>query len=291
MSRCKQRRFAFVALAMLVSFTGIGTLAAADPDLGAVLTARYHGQILALRHSFKARSQDYDSQGNPIVNGGEGSWTVYGRMDVKKVSVTSDRLVLEGDQVVFESNKKKEPLRPVHQRDHVKVTIRLDRALTSQDEALSVIGRVFALTPQDMVNAAPALWRSYLAKELQVSQDVKSEPPKGDGTTRIDLDDARAAPPVVFKLGKEVTAPRAEFAPEPEYSAFARKRRLQGTVTFDVLVDSAGKIGKIVIVHPLGLGLDEAAADTISTWRFRPAMRDGQPVACAFNIEVDFHLY
>jgi Gram-negative bacterial TonB protein C-terminal len=35
------------------------------------------------------------------------------------------------------------------------------------------------------------------------------------------------------------------------------------------------------VVHPLGMGLDENAVATVSTWRFAPATKDGQPVAVA----------
>lgn len=162
---------ALITLVMLASMIPNGSVA--DQDLGAALTTRYHDQILALRHPFKAHSQDYDSQGNPLVNGSEGPWTLYGRMEVKQVTIDADRLRLEGDQVVFESDGKNEPLKPVRQKERVKVTIRLDHALAAEDEALAVIGRVFALTPEDVVSSAPPLWRHYLAQQLRVSQDGK----------------------------------------------------------------------------------------------------------------------
>jgi protein TonB len=39
------------------------------------------------------------------------------------------------------------------------------------------------------------------------------------------------------------------------------------------------------------MGLDERAAEKISTWRFKPAMKDGNPVAVEMNVEVSFNLY
>jgi protein TonB len=39
------------------------------------------------------------------------------------------------------------------------------------------------------------------------------------------------------------------------------------------------------------LGLDEKAIETVKTWKFDPAMKDGKPVAVQIIVEVAFHLY
>jgi TonB family protein len=293
----------FATLVVITSFSIPGAAAIADQDMGTVLTGRYRGQILALRHSFTARSQEYDSHGNPLTQGSEGSWTVYGRIGVTKVTVSADRLQLEGYQVMFASDKKGDPLRPLQKHDkhdNLKIAIRLDQALASEDEAVAVLGRVFALTPQEVVRSSLSLWRSYLAQQLNVSPAPGSEIKPDAGAQDKSLDMARTGFEIitdatgrekVFRIGKEVVAPRPQFTPEPEYSAIARKQRVQGTVTLDVVIDSTGKVRNVRLVHPMGMGLDEAAAETVSTWRFAPATRDGQPVPVALNIEVDFHLW
>lgn len=44
------------------------------------------------------------------------------------------------------------------------------------------------------------------------------------------------------------------------------------------------------VIHPVGLGLDEKAIEAVSKWRFRPGMKDGQPVAVMVTIEMNFRL-
>jgi periplasmic protein TonB len=44
------------------------------------------------------------------------------------------------------------------------------------------------------------------------------------------------------------------------------------------------------VVHSLGLGLDEKAIDAVGHWKFRPAYRNGKPVAATATIEVNFRL-
>ena len=71
----------------------------------------------------------------------------------------------------------------------------------------------------------------------------------------------------------------------------ARKAKYQGTVLLYVQVDPSGKATNIRVLHSLGLGLDEKAMERVKTWLFEPGKKDGQAVAVAMNIEVDFHLY
>lgn len=86
-----------------------------------------------------------------------------------------------------------------------------------------------------------------------------------------------------------VTAPKILFKPESEFSDPARKLHLKGVVGLQVVVDDAGRVSDLNIVKPMGAGLDENAVNTVRTWRFAPATKDGRPVAVAVYIEVDFH--
>jgi TonB family protein len=94
-----------------------------------------------------------------------------------------------------------------------------------------------------------------------------------------------------YRVGGGVSAPRAIFRPEPEYSEEARKAKFQGTVVLSVVVGPDGRTHDIRVRRSLGLGLDEKAVETVRTWRFEPARKDGQPVAVLISIEVNFRLY
>ena len=95
----------------------------------------------------------------------------------------------------------------------------------------------------------------------------------------------------VFKVGGGVSAPRAVFAPEPEYSEEARKAKYQGTCVLWLVVGPDGRPRDVKVTRSLGLGLDEKAIETVRTWKFEPAMKDGKPVAVQISVEVDFRLY
>ena len=96
----------------------------------------------------------------------------------------------------------------------------------------------------------------------------------------------------VYKLGDiGVTAPVAKFTPEPDFSEEARKAKYQGVVTLSAIIGPDGKPRNLKVVKALGMGLDQKAMEKVRTWLFEPGKRNGQPVAVAMTLEVDFRLY
>jgi TonB family protein len=95
----------------------------------------------------------------------------------------------------------------------------------------------------------------------------------------------------VFRVGGGVSAPKAIYSPDPEYSEEARKAKYQGVCVLSLIVGPDGKPRDIHVARSLGLGLDEKAIEAVNQWKFEPAQKDGKPVAVAINVEVQFRLY
>jgi len=94
-----------------------------------------------------------------------------------------------------------------------------------------------------------------------------------------------------YRVGGGVTAPRALYAPEPEFSEEARKAKFQGAVVLWLVVGADGRTRNIRVQRSLGMGLDEKAIEAIRLWRFEPGRKDGVAVAVQVNVEVNFRLY
>jgi protein TonB len=88
-----------------------------------------------------------------------------------------------------------------------------------------------------------------------------------------------------------MTMPQVIFNPEPSFSDEARKSKTQGRVGLLLVVGKDGRTHNIRVQESLGMGLDEKAMDAVKTWRFKPAMLNGVPVATQILVEVDFRLY
>jgi TonB family protein len=94
-----------------------------------------------------------------------------------------------------------------------------------------------------------------------------------------------------FRVGGAVSAPRAIYAPDPEYSEEARQDRIEGVCRLWLVVGPDGKPRDIRVQRVIGHGLDEKAIEAVRQWKFQPALKDGKPVAVQINVEVAFHLY
>jgi len=95
----------------------------------------------------------------------------------------------------------------------------------------------------------------------------------------------------LYRVGGGVSAPRAVYSPDPEYSEEARKAKYQGIVMLWLIVGADGRPREIRVMRSVGMGLDEKALEAVRTWRFDPARKDGHPVSVQINVEVSFRLY
>jgi periplasmic protein TonB len=89
-----------------------------------------------------------------------------------------------------------------------------------------------------------------------------------------------------------VSQPVCSYCPDPEYTEEARKGKLQGGVTVQVLIGEDGTAKRIRVVKGLGMGLDERTIETIHRWHFVPA-RDAHErgVPVWVTIEATFRLF
>lgn len=95
----------------------------------------------------------------------------------------------------------------------------------------------------------------------------------------------------VYNIGDGVTAPKATYHPEPNYTKKAKDAKIQGQVKLDVVVDEQGNVSDVKVTKSLDEGLDQQAVTAVKTWKFQPATKDGKPVSCKVAIEVSFRLY
>lgn len=94
-----------------------------------------------------------------------------------------------------------------------------------------------------------------------------------------------------FTTGRGMCAPVPLARPAPRYTEAARAAGIEGTVAVRCVVLEDGSVANCRVVRSLGHGLDESVVLTIQNeWKFRPATRDGSPVAVEASFEVTMGL-
>jgi TonB family protein len=79
--------------------------------------------------------------------------------------------------------------------------------------------------------------------------------------------------------------------PRPFYTEEARRNKVQGVVRVRILIEASGAVKEVVVMRGLPDGLNEQAIRAAYQMRFRPAMKNGQPVVYWLNnVEVEFNL-
>jgi TonB family protein len=107
-----------------------------------------------------------------------------------------------------------------------------------------------------------------------------------------DLDSPGASAPQVRKKESEApqTAVEITFKPRPDYTAEARKLKVEGEVLVKVLFTASGQVRVLGVTRGLGHGLDENAIKAAEQIRFKPAAREGAPVDSTATVHIVFQL-
>jgi TonB family protein len=91
-----------------------------------------------------------------------------------------------------------------------------------------------------------------------------------------------------MQIGGDVRAPVRIYSPDPRYPEEARHARVQGVVILQTIIDKLGNVTDVRVLKGLPSGLTEAAVEAVSSWRFKPATLEGQPVAVYYLVTVSF---
>jgi TonB family protein len=95
-----------------------------------------------------------------------------------------------------------------------------------------------------------------------------------------------------YRPGSGVTLPSVIREVKPAYTADAMRAKVQGSVWLECVVMPDGSVGEVKVTRSLDpiFGLDQEAIKAAKMWRFRPGMRQGEPVPVIITIELTFTL-
>ena len=95
-----------------------------------------------------------------------------------------------------------------------------------------------------------------------------------------------------LKPGNGVVHPIVVREVKPGYTREAMQKKIEGSVFLSMVVTVTGDVSDITVTKSLDAeyGLDQQAIDAARKWKFKPASKEGQPVAARIALELTFKL-
>jgi TonB family protein len=99
-----------------------------------------------------------------------------------------------------------------------------------------------------------------------------------------------AAIAAFLPAGGRMKGPQLILRSMPNYPAIAKRAAIEGEVTVDAVIDTNGKLTNMKVVSGQPL-LQQAALDSLRTWKYEPAYLDDKPVPVQTSITVKFRIH
>jgi len=284
------------------------SLHAQGSDLEQNLRDQYKGKTVILRGFYAGEKLRYDPAGVLVTGAMSGDWTTEGFILLNDIQVSEARLKIKGKRlwVVMGKNGTFEFLSDTAKAQKKAPTFKIEADLpqvnSSFEQVDAILSKIFLSQQDSFAEAVPDYWKpcvpdglSGKASRCFFSRAFGAIPGftsagQGNHSPSVAASPELAHGPL-FKIGHGVSPPGAIFQHEPVFSEPAREVKYQGVVTLALVVSEKGLPININVTNPLGLGLDAKAVQAVETWRFKPAEKDGQPVATSLAVDVSFHLY
>jgi|SRR5258707_770721 len=120
-----------------------------------------------------------------------------------------------------------------------------------------------------------------LAASAQTAANSQSPPPEAAPARKAGITRMRVTSTVAHGLLLKKI--------EPVYPQQAEDSHIQGMVILHVIIDTTGNV--IFVKYVAGpRELYESAADSVRQWKYRPYLKDGQPIEMDSTVEIKYQL-
>lgn len=235
-------------------------------DIQELLKNKLSNHVVHIRNSYADDHLSYDSQGN-LKGSAQQACPNETQFKVRNVEIKQNVLLLRGPRVLGGAE--------------VQIDIELDPAQINEQAVMDILKKVFLTTADVLKKNTEAISAPVLKVRPAPDKNSAKEDAESGAANQSEAPE---------KIGEGVTPPVAIYSPDPEYPDEARKKKREGDVILWVVINKEGKITQVKVARCMGAGLDESAVKTVSTWKFKPALKNGQPVSVMVNIDVNFHL-
>ena len=90
------------------------------------------------------------------------------------------------------------------------------------------------------------------------------------------------------KVTKGIKPPKATHSPDPEYPKIPADAEPRGVVVMLIGINTKGHVELVHVLRASNEAFQDSAVNTVKTWRFSPAKKDGTPVPVQITVEMHF---
>jgi len=90
------------------------------------------------------------------------------------------------------------------------------------------------------------------------------------------------------KVTKGIKPPKATHSPDPEYPKIPVDAEPRGVVVMLIGINTKGHVELVHVLRASNEAFQDSAVNTVKTWKFSPAKKDGTPVPVQVTVEMHF---
>jgi TonB family protein len=90
------------------------------------------------------------------------------------------------------------------------------------------------------------------------------------------------------KVIKGIKPPKATHSPDPEYPKIPVDAEPRGVVVMLIGINTKGHVELVHVLRASNEAFQDSAVNTVKTWKFSPAKKDGKPVPVQITVEMHF---
>lgn len=256
----------------IVVFLIISATAYAQSSADLVATVKKAvGKISYLRVPDCNRDLHFDSMGAPIGAPDSCPWTACSALMATDVAIAGNTLVISGNRAVVIYDRDSRSMVPLPISRKFTLSLALPPTMDAT-QLMKAVGKIF--DSGDMDQKLRDYWRP---------SDAGSPDPCISGWL---------SNRVAYRFDcAGMKTPKATYTPHPDYPEIARQKGVTaGGDALNVVVNEQGFPEVIEITNKAGAGFDISAIEAMSEWKFKAAIRNGEPVPCSIPVEFGFQL-
>lgn len=271
----------------------------ASPTLEDDLSRIFVGRSFTIRNFYRGSHLYYGSNGELSEKAETGYWSRDGMVEFSSVKISSDnKLIMDGKRTCILLDRKQGEFSNVTTGDRVEIEVQLSPDQLTVQAVLPLLQKILLSSRDRLADFVPSYWANCLSRKVDrrdkhslwecaategrdipdfAGKKVSWDLPQPDNSLHNGMQMYTVVHRVGYLEEEGVALPRLLAAPDPIFQWEQRRKTLDATaLVLSFIVGTDGKPHNIMIVSPVGMGLDDEAAEALAKWTFTPGKQNGQ---------------